>query len=124
MNWSDFIPNQELGQYYMERNPEMNNIIKIEIQTIIQEYADDNQLFDLKCNHIFEIPSIIRYYSEGNIPEENYRKSYLIMDFYLYDYISKQVYKGKEKKGNVVLKIKEKSEEKKQKSTLFTKLTF
>ena len=42
MNGANFKPNLELYQYNMAKNtPEMDNIIKIEIQTLIQEYADD-----------------------------------------------------------------------------------
>jgi hypothetical protein len=123
MNWEEFTPNLELLQY--NRNTtEMNTIIKNEIQIMVQEYADDNELFNLKSNHIFELPSIIRYYNTANPDEENYRRSYLIMNFYTYDYIRKQVYKGKKYGANdLILKIKP-FVENKIKSTRFMRLTF
>lgn len=123
MNGANFEPNLDLPQY--NRNtPEMDATINREIQIMIQEYADDNELFNLKSNHIFELPTIIRYYNTANPPEDNYRKSYLIMNFYTYDYITKQVYKGKKYGANdMVLKIVP-FVENKIKSNRFTKLTF
>ena len=92
--------------YFNRGSFEIHNIINIEIQKMIQEYSVDNNLLDLKCNHIFELPRIIRYYDQNYIVEaDNYRKSYIIMDFYCYDYKTQQVYKGKKINGNVVLKI-------------------
>ena len=91
---------------FYENTPEMNNIITIEIQNLIQEYANENKLIDLKCYHVFELPRIVRYYGAmfDNGPD-NYRKSYCITDFYSYDYKRQEVYKGKDRKGKVILKI-------------------
>lgn len=96
-----------VNKFYTENTNEVNNIITIEIQKMIQEYADENRLIDLNCNHVFELPRIIRYYGTmfDNNNADNYRKSYIVMDFYCYDYKYQQVYKGKEMKGGVVFKI-------------------